>query len=93
MSATTPVYVDREILVVPNTSTQKFSGPVILDRDIHATPGQMRVVYSNQGTTGTGTVHHIQNAKFHRDGQLSTGPAAALDVILAAREVQVLVPF
>jgi glycosidase len=86
------ILVDREILVVANTSIQQFSGAVILDRDIHAKPGQMTVAYSNQDNTGTGTVRHIENAKFHRDGQLSTGPAAALDVVLAAREVQVLVP-
>jgi glycosidase len=86
------ILVDREVLVVANTSAQQFSGAVILDRDIHATPGQMRVAYSNRATTGTGRVRHIVNAQFHHDGQVSAGPAAALDVILAAREVQVLVP-
>jgi glycosidase len=86
------ILVDREILVVANTGTQKFSGAVILDRDIHATPGRMRVAYSNRGTSGTGAVRQIHSAKFHRDGQVSTGPAAALDLVIAGREVQVFVP-
>jgi glycosidase len=86
------ILVDREVLIAANTGTQQFSGAVLVDRDLNATPRQMRVAYSNRGHTGTGTVRHIPAAKFHRDGQLFVGPAAALDVILAASEVQVLVP-
>jgi glycosidase len=86
------ILVDREIVVLANTGAKTFTGAVILDRDIHAIPGQMRVAYSNKGNNGTGTVRHIPHAKFHRDGQVSIGLAAALDVIVAAREVQVLVP-
>jgi hypothetical protein len=52
----------------------------------------MRVAYSNRGNTGTGTVRQLPAATFHRDGQVFVGPAAALDVHLAASEVQVLVP-
>jgi hypothetical protein len=65
---------------------------VILDRDIHATPVQMKVAYSNRGGSGTGTSRSIANARFFRDGQVSAGPAAVIDVVLQAREVQVLVP-
>jgi glycosidase len=83
---------DREVLVVANTGTNRFSGAVLVDRDINASPRQMRVAYSNLGTTGTGTARHIPNARFYRDGQASLGAATALDVVLAPREVQVIAP-
>jgi glycosidase len=86
------ILVDREIVVVANTAMQPFTGAVLVDRDLNATPRQMRVAYSNRGKTGTGTVRHLPAATFHRDGQVFVGPAAALDVHLAASEVQVLVP-
>jgi glycosidase len=86
------ILVDREVLIVANTGTQQFSGAVLVDRDINATSRQMTVAYSNLGNSGTGTVRQIPAARFHRDGQVFVGPAAVLDVNLAAREVQVLVP-
>ena len=86
------ILVDREVVTVANTGSQPFSGAVIVDRDIHATPHQMRVAYSNRATTGSGTVRRIQNAKFHGNGQVTSATAAALDVILAPGEAQVLVP-
>jgi glycosidase len=86
------ILVDREILVVANTGTQAFSGAVLVDRDINATPHQMSVAYSNKGNAATGTVRKIPTANFHRDGQVVVGSAAVLDVVLAAGEVQVLVP-
>jgi glycosidase len=85
------ILVDREVLVVANTGTQPFSGAVLVDRDLNAIPRQMTVAYSNLANSGTGTVRQIPAARFHRDGQVFVGPAAVLDVILAAREVQVLV--
>jgi glycosidase len=86
------ILVDREVLIVANTSTQPFSGAVIVDRDLNSVPRQMRVAYSNRGTSGAGTVRRVANARFYRDGQISAGPSAALDVVLAPREIQVLVP-
>jgi glycosidase len=86
------ILVDREVLVVANTSTQPFSGAVLVDRDVNARPRQMSVAYSNLGNSGTGTVRQIPAARFHRDGQVFVGPAAALGVNLAGREVQVLLP-
>jgi glycosidase len=86
------ILVDREVLVVANTGSQPFSGAVILDRDIHATPGQMTVAYSNLGGSGTGQVRAIANAQFWSGGASSTGPAAAIDVVVRAGEVQILVP-
>jgi hypothetical protein len=86
------ILADREVLIVANTGAQQFSGAVVVDRDLNATPRQMRVAYSNLGNTGTGTVRQIPAARFYRDGQVFMAPTAALDVVLAAREVQVLVP-
>ncbi len=86
------ILVDREIVVVANTGTQQFSGAVLVDRDIHATPTQMRVAFSNQNHAATAFTRKIASARFFDDNRVSTGPAAALDVVLAAREVQVLVP-
>jgi glycosidase len=86
------ILVDREVLIIANTGAQQFAGSVIVDRDINSIPRQMQVAYSNQGTTGTGIVRQMQSANFYKDGQMTSGPAAALDVILAPREVQVLAP-
>jgi hypothetical protein len=82
---------DREILVVANTGTRGFSGAVLMDRDINAIPHQMSVACSNLGNSGTGAVRQFPTASFYRDGQISDGPALALDVVLAASEVQLLV--
>jgi glycosidase len=92
VAAFSRILVDREVLVVANTGVQQFSGSVILDRDIHAIPGQMKVAYSNRGSTGTGQVRVIGNARFFRNGQISTGTAAIINVILNSGEVQVLIP-
>jgi len=86
------ILVDREVLVVANTGAQRFSGAVIVDRDINPSTRQMKVAYSNRGTTGTGTVRQMHAAQFHRDGQVSTGPASALGVSLDGNEIQVLIP-
>jgi glycosidase len=86
------ILVDREVLIVANTGTAKFAGSVIVDRDLNATPRPMKVVYSNKGTERTVTARKIQRANFYKDGQVSSGRAAALDVTLEASEVQVIAP-
>ncbi len=86
------ILVDREVLVVANTGSEPFAGSAILDRDIHAVPHRMAVAFSNLDTTGAGTSRRIDDAWFYRDGAVSRGPAAVLDVVLAAHEVQILVP-
>jgi glycosidase len=86
------ILVDREVLVVANTGSQPFTGAVVVDRDINASPRRMQVAYSNIGTTGVGTVRRIDNATFHSAGQVTHGLATALDVIVAPSEVQVLAP-
>ena len=84
------ILVDQEVLVIANTGAQDFTGSVILDRDINASPRQMKVAYSNLGTTRTTAIRRIANANFYNNGQMSTGPAAALDVVVKAGEVQVI---
>lgn len=83
---------DREVLVVANTGLAAFSGAVILDRDLHQAGRPMTVAYGNLGTQGASSVRRITTARFHRDGQVFSGPAAALNVTLAAREVQIICP-
>jgi glycosidase len=74
------ILVDREVLVVANTGAAAFDGSVIVDRDLNPPSRPMRVAFSNKGTTGTGRVRAI------------AGPGAALPVVLAGSEVQVIVP-
>jgi glycosidase len=84
--------VDREVLVIANTGAQVFAGSVIVDRDLHATPRQMTIAHSNLDTSETRTVRQIGAATFFADGGTSSGPAAALDVVLQPSEAQVWVP-
>jgi glycosidase len=92
MVAFSRILYNREVVVAANTGRLPFNGSVLVDRDLNATPRQMRIAYSNLGNAGAGTVQQIPNANFYRDGQVSSGPAAALPVSLAAGEVQVLAP-
>lgn len=87
------ILVDREVLTVANTNTQGgFSGSVIVDRDLNDTPRKMHVVFSNLGKSGTGIVRQIPAARFFSATGVSTGPAAALPVVLDSSEVQILAP-
>ncbi|MGH8174864.1 MAG: alpha-amylase family glycosyl hydrolase [Steroidobacter sp.] len=86
------ILADREILIVANTGSQQFSGAVVVDRDINPQTRQMQVAYSNRGAAGARTVRHRDEARFHREGEIFTGPAAMLDVTLGACEIQVLTP-
>jgi glycosidase len=84
---------DREVLVVANTGGQRFSGAVLMDRDINATPRRMVTAYSNLAGAGESTTRLIPAANFFHPGHPATqGPAAALDVILEANEVRVFIP-
>ena len=86
------ILVDREVLVIANTGSQPFSGAVIVDRDLNATPRQMTIAHSNLQTPGTRTVRPIGAATFFADGVTTVGPAAALDVVLQPSEAQVWTP-
>jgi glycosidase len=83
------ILVDREVVIVANTGSSVFSGSVIVDRDLHATPHPMPMVFSNIGTTGSPTVQVLPAARFHSTGGVSVGRAAALPVTIAGSEVQV----
>lgn len=50
----------------------------------------MQVVFSNLGKSGTGTVRQTPAARFLSATGISTGPAAALPIVLDSSEVQVL---
>jgi hypothetical protein len=52
----------------------------------------MQVAFSNVGTNGNGTVEKIAAARFFTPSGVTTGPAAALQVVLARNEVQILTP-
>ncbi len=52
----------------------------------------MKVAYCNCNTTATGTVQQVPAARFITSNGVSTGPAAALPVVLKTREVQILTP-
>jgi glycosidase len=88
------ILTEREIVVVANTDpARRFTGFVLVDLDLHRRDRDMRVAHSNKGTTGSGTVQIIRQARFHGGGQLrATSDAAALYVELGPSEVQVLVP-
>ena len=86
------ILVDREVLVVANTAGRSFSGLVVIDRDLNPAARELRIAYSNHGTSGKATVAVLPAARFHHDGQITTGPTAALAVALKANEVQVLAP-
>jgi glycosidase len=87
------ILVDREVLIVANTnSNSSFAGSVIVDRDLNATPRQMRVAFSNRGTIATSTVQQVKGARFFGSNGVSTGPAAALPVALESSEVQIITP-
>jgi hypothetical protein len=87
------ILVDREVLVVANTnSSGGFSGSVIVDRDINATPKRMQVAFSNLGTNGAGMVQQIGAARIYAANAVTTVAVAALPVVLASSEVQILTP-
>ena len=86
------ILADREVTVVANCSaTQTFGGAVLRDPDIGG--GTLRVGYSNRGTTATSTTGFVPDARFFdHDALTGTGPATTAPIVLAPREVQVLVP-
>ena len=64
----------------------------IVDRDINSVQRSMRVAYSNQDNSGLANTRQLPSANFFNDGQVSSGRAAVLDLVLAPREVQVFTP-
>ena len=50
----------------------------------------MKVAFSSRGTTGSGTVQQLGAARFFGPSGVSSGPTAALPVVLKKSEVQIL---
>ena len=88
------ILVDREVVVVANTSSsQPFSGYVVVDLDLSREDRAMSVAYSNLGNVETRTVSLIPRATFYRDDGTTTSAAtSALAIDLAPLEIQILVP-
>jgi glycosidase len=88
----------REVLIVANTegdvTRPAWQGLVIVDLDLNETPQSYEVGFSNRGTGGAGTVQLLTNAVFWNDANQPGAPAraAALFVVLAPGELQILVP-
>jgi hypothetical protein len=86
------------VLIVANTqgdpARPAWRGRVLVDLDLNATPRDYAVAFSNQGTTGAGTVSLTANAVFWSEGGQPGAPAraASLFVELAPGEVQILTP-
>jgi hypothetical protein len=82
----------REIVVVANCSTSStFSGQVIVDAGLHASPSSMAVLFTNLpgaaacpvGTSGPADIEE-------GDGSRSSGPARVASVSLAPMQVVIL---
>lgn len=86
------ILVDRELLVVANTNaSSRFSGSVIVDLDINATPRRMQVAFIMWEPAAEGPCKRLRRPGFSRRMELQRG-AAALPVVLASDEVQILTP-
>jgi glycosidase len=88
----------REVLIVANTdgdaSRPAWRGLVLVDLDLNESPQTYGVAFSNRGTAGTGTVQVRNDAVFWNDANQPSAPAraAALFVVLAPGEIQILTP-
>ncbi len=84
---------DQEVLLVANISgAAKFTGEVIVDRNLNAPGLSWQVLYSNQPTAIAPAPVAVRDSAEIRevDGGLSLGPVAILPVSLRASEVQIL---
>jgi glycosidase len=88
------ILVDREVLVVANTSTANaFSGLVVVDMDLNQQDSSMTVCFSNLDEPPDATVRVIPDAHFFAEGQPARwGPTASVPVDLKPMEIQILIP-
>ena len=88
------ILVDRELLVVANTSTANaFSGLVVVDMDLNQRDSSMTVCFNNLDERRDATVRVIPDALFFAEGQPArSGPTAAVPVGLKPMEIQILIP-
>jgi len=86
------ILADAEVVVVANASTtQPFTGFVLVDPDLNRSPRRMVVLFSNRGTSGGDFVRLIPEGRIFRDGAVGwSGEIAALFVRLDPMEAQVL---
>jgi len=82
----------REIVVVANCSTNTtFSGQVIIDAALHASPSSLFVLFTNMVGATTCAVSTSGPASIEEsDGSVSAGPARVVSVNLAPMQVQIL---
>jgi glycosidase len=92
------VLAGREVVVVANCQgdggVPAWRGFVIVDLDLNETPQTFHVAFSNRGTTGSGAPQLLPGAVFWNDANQPGPPirAAALFVVLAPGEIQILTP-
>lgn len=85
------ILAESEVLVVANTGSTTFTGSVVVDRDIHATPRPVKLAYANTGPRAlTVRSRILPSARFWKGDQVSSGPAAVVDVVVAPGEALVL---
>jgi glycosidase len=82
----------REIVVVANCSTSStFSGQVIVDATLHASPSSLAVLFTNLPGAAAGPVSTSGPADIEEvDGSRSSGPARVVSVSLAPMQVVIL---
>ena len=82
----------REIVVVANCSTSStFSGQVIVDAPLHASPSSMAVLFTNLPGAAACPVSTSGPADIEEgDGSRSSGPARVVSVSLAPMQVVIL---
>ena len=68
----------REAVIIANTGGGAFSGLVVIDRDLNPAGRDLRIAYSNHDTGGKALVTVLPAARFHSDGQVTTGRATAV---------------
>jgi glycosidase len=92
------VLAGREVLVVANcqgdATAPSWQGFVLVDVDLNGTPQTYSVAHSNLGTVGAGTVQNLPSVVLWNDANQPAPPAraAALFVVLAPGELQILTP-
>jgi glycosidase len=85
------ILFEQEVVVAANTNPElDFNGFVLVDADIHRTPADPRIRYSNRGTRGAAQVRGDQ-VNFWDGPQLQgSGRCAMMPLALAPMEVQIL---
>jgi hypothetical protein len=82
---------DREVVVIANSNVKNgFSGEVVIDARVNGEADTFKILYSNEGTSGTATIKSGSVRFYDRNNSPSDGWARRIPVTLGAMEVQVL---